>query len=102
VTARLHKESESDAVITTWLEGSDKIVCNSSMTLKITPSSESVMWQVSGVSKDRDGRSIVKGVYNSVNGRCVPVISNYSGYMALVYIAIFRTPLALTPTEHLP
>jgi hypothetical protein len=75
--ARYSKQTGADAV-NLMLHGSSESVYTNSLALKVAPSAKSNMWQVSGVSKDRDGRSRVKGVYNSTNGRCVRCTSALS------------------------
>jgi hypothetical protein len=72
--ARFHKFLDTGNVITTQLQRSIENMHYSGMTLRITPSSESTMWHVSGDSHDRDGISNVKGVYNSTNGRYERVV----------------------------
>jgi hypothetical protein len=70
---RFQKESHAHTVVSTWLNAETSDMFTSSMELKITPSSTSRLWQVNGDGKDRDGKSKVKGFYNSANGRCVCV-----------------------------
>jgi hypothetical protein len=92
--ARYNKQTETDAV-NTMSHGSSETVFTNSLALKVATSSRSNMWQVSGVSKDRDGRSRVKGVYNSTNGRCVRGTQAFrkGGVVAAL---VFGTPSALS------
>jgi hypothetical protein len=96
--ARYNKTAGADAV-NLVLHSSSETVYTNSLKLKVAPSPTSNIWQVSGVSKDRDGISIVRGVYNSTNGRCVRHTQAFRyGDVVAALVFSFGTPSALSLT----